>query len=269
MFKKITFALVTVLFLMLSCDVSDDSSTENGTLRVYLTDAPADYEAVWIDIEEVRIHRNGNEDIEDEDDGWIAISDEPMKVNLLDLTNGEFEVLGETELEAGNYSQIRLILGDENEIVKDGMTHALTTPSAQQSGLKININAEIEGGQVYTLLLDFDASRSVVEAGKSGMFILKPVLRVVELENTGAIAGNIQPAEALPWIYAVAGEDTVAGTKADGEGDFLIVGLLSDSYQLSVEASEGDYSSLQIPNVEVTAPDTTEVEPIILEENQE
>lgn len=266
MFSRIATILVTALFLFTSCDVSNDGSSDSttGTLQVYLTDAPADYDAVWIDIEEVRIHLNDNEEIKDNDDGWITISEDPMRVNLLDLTNGELEVLGEAELEAGTYSQIRLILGDDNEIVKDGVSHTLDTPSAQQSGLKINIHADIEEGVVYTLLLDFDASRSIVEAGKSGKFILKPVIRTVALEETGAIEGSIEPAEALPWVYAIAGDDTLAGTKATVDGDFRLIGLLPGLYTVAVEPTKGDFLNEELTGVEVFASDTTDVGIIIL-----
>lgn len=273
MITRITTLIIATLFLIISCDISDDSNTgtdsETGTLRVYLTDAPADYEEVWIDIEEVRIHPNENDETENDDEGWITVSDNPVRVNLLDLTNGKFEVLGETELEAGQYSQIRLILGEDNEIVKDGVTHLLDTPSAQQSGLKMNINADIEGDQVYTLLLDFDASRSIVEAGNSGKYLLKPVLRTIELANTGAIEGTIEPAEALPWVYAIADEDTVAGTKAEGDGDFRLIGLLTGTYELAIEPGEGDYLNTIFPDVEVIAPDTTQVGVITLEISDE
>lgn len=268
MYSRIAITLATFILLLTSCDVADDTNTSNtnGTLRVFLTDAPADYDAVWIDIQEVRIHLNDDEDIEDDDDGWITISEDPMRVNLLDLTNGELEVLGETELEAGTYSQIRLILGGDNEIVKDGISHTLDTPSAQQSGLKINIHADIEGGEVYTLLLDFDASRSIVEAGNSGKFILKPVIRTVALAVTGAIEGSVEPAESLPWVYAIAGQDTLAGTKASTDGDFRLIGLLPGSYTVAIDPTEGDFLKEELTDVIVNESDTTDVGIIVLEE---
>lgn len=271
MISRIATLLLFTLFLLTSCDVADNgnSNSTRGTLQVYLTDAPGNYEAVWIDIQEVRIHRSENEEIEDDDDGWITISEEPKKVNLLDLTNGKLEVLGETDLDEGMYSQIRLILGDDNEVVKNGVTHSLDTPSAQQSGLKLNVNAEIEGGQVYTLLLDFDASRSIIEAGNSGKFLLKPVIRAVAFTETGAIEGSIEPAESLPWVYAIAGTDTVAGTRADAEGEFRLVGLLSGSYNVAINPSEEGYSDEIISDVDVTAPDTTDLGVINLDEDEE
>lgn len=266
MFTRIVITLFASLFLLISCDVTDNSVSDHGTLQVYLTDAPADYEEVWIDIEEVRVHLSDEEGIENDDEGWIIINDSPKRVNLLDLTNGELEVLGEAELEAGMYTQIRLILGEDNEVVVDGMSHDLKTPSAQQSGLKLNLNANIEGGEVYTLLLDFDASRSIVKAGNSGMYLLKPVIRTVQFESTGAIEGTIEPSESLPWVYAIAQGDTVAGTKAETSGDFRLIGLLSGSYTVAIDPSEGNFQSTELLDVQVTASDTTEVGVVTLEE---
>ena len=53
----------------------------------------------------------------------------------------------------------------------------LTTPSAQQSGLKLNILATFLQGVAYEYIIDFDAARSIVTTG-NGKFILKPTLKV-------------------------------------------------------------------------------------------
>lgn len=263
--KKFTiYTLFTFLLAIIfySCD-NPSTSSETGTLRVSMTDAPANYDAIYIDIREVLV--NKNEDTEEEDNGWEVVNDEQMTINLLDLTNGKLEVLGDAELTPGTYHQIRLALGDNNQIVIDGETHKLTTPSAQQSGLKLNIDAEVESGQVYHLLLDFDASRSIVVAGITGNYILKPVIRAISFENTGAISGTVEPAEALPWVYTIAGEDTVSGTQANEEGEFLMIGILGGTYQISVKPSAESFSSVVLSNIEVTATDTTVLDTIALE----
>ena len=283
--NKLILATFSLLFVFAACEsleVDPENNNEPGTMRVFLTDAPAEYESVLIDIREIRVHKNadavmeedsdsdGNDNGEEEEnDGeWIIISDEPQKVDLLQLTNGVTEFLGETELEAGTYSQMRLILGDENEITVNGVTQKLTTPSAQQSGLKLNIHAEVESNAVYTLLLDFDASRSIVKAGNSGKYLLKPVIKTVNLELTGAIAGTVEPADALPWVYAIADQDTLAGTRADEEGEYLMIGLLSGTYDVAVVPDETLYNSVRIEGIEVIAPDTTVVDTVSLEEVQ-
>jgi hypothetical protein len=261
--------LQTIFFLILSsliffsCD-STSGDSELGTLQVLLTDAPGNYDAVYVDVREARIHHSS--DAEDGDSGWIDLEIEPGIFDLLELTNGRYEVLGELDLEPGRYNQMRLVLGNENEVVIDGTSHPLTTPSAQQSGLKLNIHADIEGGEMYTLLLDFDASKSIVHAGASGNIILKPVIRTVRLEQTGAIEGTIEPAAALPWVYAIAGQDTVRGTRADTDGDFRLIGLPADTYQVSIIPTHEDYSPAVVSNVEVSVAETTETGTITLED---
>ncbi|MDZ7680538.1 MAG: hypothetical protein U5J63_02220 [Fodinibius sp.] len=64
----------------------------------------------------------------------------------------------------------------------------------------------------YVLLLDFEASKSVVKAGSSGMYLLKPVIRAKEKAITGNIAGTVNPAGAKPVVYAIADSDTLSST---------------------------------------------------------
>ncbi len=254
LYKLLLFSLTVILFA--GCDLS--GSDETGTLRVILTDAPANAESVFVDIREVRIHRSS--DAQDGESGWITIHNEPLIVDLLELTNGNYEVLGEAELETGRYTQLRFILGDQNEMVIDGERIPLNTPSAQQSGLKLQLNTEIVSGQTYTLLLDFDASKSIVKAGQSGIYNLKPVIRTARLEESGAIQGNYEPLDAAPWVYAIAGSDTLRSTLANAEtGEFLLIGLTPGSYNLVAEPSNDEYSKVTIPGVQVQASDTTDV----------
>ena len=49
-----------------------------------------------------------------------------------------------------------------------GVETALTTPSGQQSGLKMNVNLAVPAGQVADFAIDFDACKSFVKAGNSG-----------------------------------------------------------------------------------------------------
>lgn len=254
--------LIFTIFSFTACDPSENASS-SGTLEVVLTDAPAAYESVRIDIEEVLVHADS--DADDDEDGWRTINNQPVEIDLLNLTNGTTEILGEAELESGTYNQIRLVLGEDNEITVNGETVPLTTPSAQQSGLKLNIDATIESNSTYTLLLDFDASRSIVSAGNSGMYILKPVIRTVNLAESGAIEGDIEPINAQPWVYAIAEQDTVAGTQATADGDFLLIGLTSGTYDLAITPSDETLDAVSLTDITIVAPDTTSVGTINLQ----
>lgn len=263
-FNYLSLVLLLPLLIM-SCD-SSDSNTETGTLRVLLTDAPADYESVFIDVQGVRIHQST--DAEEEDSGWIDIMTEPNRVDLLSLINGNVELLGELDLEPGQYNQMRFILGEDNEVVIDGESIPLDTPSAQQSGLKLNIQSDITEGGLYTLLLDFDASRSIVQAGASGKFILKPVIRTVSLQSSGAIEGDIVPEAAQPWVYAIADQDTLSGTRATDSGNFRLIGLPTGTYQVSVVPTDDQYDHEVISDVEVENNATTVIGPIIIDDGK-
>jgi len=258
-----TLAVILAIGMVAFAGCSIDSTPGMGTLEVKLHDAPADFDEVNIFIERVEVNNTTNEE-----EGWQVISEPNQQYNLLELTNGVFEVIGETELEEGFYPQIRLILSrDNNNVVVDGEVHDLFIPSGAQTGVKLNVDAEIEEGFTYTLLLDFDALRSVHKTGQSPVldYILKPVIRASNEAVTGNIGGVVNPIEARAAVFAIAGEDTLSSTYANEEsGEFLLVGLEDGTYDVSVEPREDGFGSEYLEDVEVTVGETTDLETIEL-----
>lgn len=245
--KILTFlTLIATIFTFTACDTNNE--TGMGTLKVALTDAPANYEQVNIEITHVLVNKNGEAD-DTTGDGWETVMNDSMTVNLLHYQNGETLDLGETELETGTYNQIRLMLGDNNTVVIDGESHSLTTPSAQQSGYKLNVQAEVEADQVYELVIDFDASQSIIETGNN-RYILKPVLRTVDLRNQGGISGTVLPLEAEPYVYAIMDQDTM-GTQPNDEGHFELVGLKDGSYNVWFQPTNDAYADSLIEGIEI------------------
>ena len=174
---------------------SESTSQEVGTLRVAMTDAPAcGFDAVHVTVTRIRVHRS--ETAADEDGGWRDLTvSPPRKLNLLDLQNGVLADLGQIELEAGRYMQVRLVLdaaAGSNTVTPTGGTElALRTPSAQQSGLKLKHVFDVAADQTVDLVLDFDACRSIVKAGNTGNYLLKPVLTAIPVVTSGTIAGSL------------------------------------------------------------------------------
>lgn len=176
------------------------SPQASGTLSVAMTDAPScGYDAVNVTVNKVRVHQSASAG--ENDAGWTDITlPAPKKINLLDLTNGVLEQLGETALAAGHYTQLRLVLdsntsgGMANSIVLTGSTNeiSLNTPSAVQSGLKLGHEFDVAAGQKVDLVLDFDACKSIVKKGNGG-YALKPVINVIPTVLNG-INGYISPA---------------------------------------------------------------------------
>jgi len=225
-------------FLMTACSRNDKNS--QAQLQVRLTDNPtADVKEVWVDIQQVEVIVNDQAPV-------ILGGAHPGIYNLLDLTNGKDTLLADAMIPAGNISQIRLVLGDNNYIV----THAgeklpLKTPSAQQSGLKVQVHQAVSGGILYRLILDFDVSRSIVQAGNSGNIILKPVLRILSLSPSGGnIRGVVVPGSVLTAVIALNGIDTVASTfTAVPSGNYLLKDLPAGNYSLSFVPSDASYKT--------------------------
>lgn len=199
---------IVLASLLAACGGDGDSPTPpaTGTLRLALTDAPAcGYDSVNVTIDRVRVHTSSTAG--EADAGWQDIVlPAPRRVDLLSLTNGALEELGQTALPAGTYTQMRLVLAPNsgsaplaNAVVPTGAAEvALDTPSAAQSGLKMNIDITVQAGSVADFIIDFDACKSVVPRGNSGRYNLKPVLRVLpRLAAAGArVIGYVDPAMA-------------------------------------------------------------------------
>ncbi|MEX0894277.1 MAG: DUF4382 domain-containing protein [Balneolaceae bacterium] len=262
---RITTVFLTLgLLFVAGCDNGVMNETPGfGSLEVRLHDAPVDFEEVNIFVDRVEVNR------EEDEEGWIVHSEPAQYYNLLELVNGNYENLGVSELEAGTYHQIRLILGEDNYVVVDGESRELTTPSAQQSGLKLVINKEIREGEEYVLQLDFDAARSIVVTGppqNPANYILKPVIRASSVSEDGNIAGTVLPPDARPAVYAISNQETLTSTFSDPEtGEFKLIGLSEGSYTVSFEPREDGFDGTELEGVEVEPGETTDVGEIELE----
>ena len=120
---------------------------------------------------------------------------------------------------------------------------ALKTPSGQQSGLKVQVHQAVSGGILYRLTLDFDAGRSIIKAGNSGNYLLKPVLRIFSLIPSGGnLQGVVVPDTFRTTIFAIQGMDTIASTFTDiTNGQWLFKDLPAGAYSLSFIPSDTTY----------------------------
>ncbi|MEX2605387.1 MAG: DUF4382 domain-containing protein [Gracilimonas sp.] len=263
-FLRTISAAVIMSFMLIGCSTQSDSNT--GQFSVLLHDAPASYDEVNVFIERVEVNNGTDEE------GWITVGEPQQNFDLLELTNGVLAPLGDVELEVGTYQQIRLILSqDGHSVVIDGVSHDMFIPSGSQTGIKLNVNAEIEAGIEYVLLLDFDASRSVVVTGSenaSHNYLLKPVIKATNQATSGSIAGTISPAEAKPVVYAIANGDTLSTTYADTtSGSFRLIGLNEGAYTVSINPTNTNFQSKDTTGVEVTIGETNDIGTIELDEN--
>jgi hypothetical protein len=229
--------IIAVIFT--SC--KNDNNLTVTRMNVKITDAPGAYDALYLNVKEIQV-------ITSEGQSSLEVTENPF--NILDFRMGKDTLLASEDIPSGRLQEIRLVLNDTgNEVVIDGQTYNLTTPSGQSSGLKLKVQDDLVGGVAYTLTLDFDAAKSIVKTG-SGKYILKPVIRAIPQAVSGALTGVITPAASNAKIYAITGLDTI-GAVADTAGRFFFPGLSEGSYKVDfVPASP--YVSKSIENVVIT-----------------
>jgi len=228
---------------LVSCNKESITDNNQGPSRITfrLTDAPAVYDKVFIDVVGAQVIIN---------DTIIDLEVNAGIYNLLDFVNGKDTILVDQMIPAGELSQIRLILGENNSLLIGPDSHDLFTPSAQQSGLKLNVHTRITPGLSYEYIIDFDAARSIVATG-SGKFILKPVLKVFSKVVSGAIEGVVSPVDARPLIYAVSSQlDSVSAYADTITGRFMFRGLSEGNYDLSF-LPQSPYSDTTLMDIEV------------------
>lgn len=271
-------AVTIAAVLAASCGGGGAGDTSGpGTLRVSVTDAPScGYEAVYVTVSKVSV--NNSATAADDAAGWSDIAiDPPKRIDLLTLTNGVLLELGQVALPAGKYQQIRLVLVDNgvtplaNAVMPTGASQTpLDTPSGQQSGLKLKMNVDVSAGETVDVVLDFDACKSVVRAGNSGKYILKPVIAVIPMISVGSISGYAAAAAPAPasgvTVSAQVNGTVVKATNVVSGTQFKLSPIAAGTYDVVFTA--GGQTTRVVTGVPVyTAGETvmsTQVAPVML-----
>ena len=254
---SIPFAFLLGFSILLGgCDLGADDPM--STFEVQMHDATTDdLEKFNVHVKSIEAHRDG--------DGWKTIGTPDEVYNLLELVNGNKVILGEEFVESGRYTQVRLMLGEQNSVVnRDGESFDLSVPSGVQTGIKLIINAELQEGVRYQLNLDFDASKSLFKTGGSPQldYILRPTIRAYEEALTGTIGGTVVPSDANARVDLFIADSLFTSTYADEvTGEFLLIGLEPQTYDsLVVEDTDGIYDSVTITDgLDVVAGEKTEM----------
>jgi hypothetical protein len=276
----------------------DDGTGPRGdaSVRVLLTDAPIDYVAsAWVDIGAVEL-------IPADGDGPIVLTENGTDdfVDLLDLQGAVTHTLADADVEAGDYTQIRLTveaarveLAEGYEFNDGSVEKDLFIPSGAQTGIKLNLAGSagedgsgpvtIAGGETV-LVLDFDVNQSFVlqgqpEAGGFTGVIFTPTIRVVAQDVAASIAGTVTTSVAGASLegLVVTAEPLDEGTLeeyqsqtatavTDENGAYTIHFLVPGSYAVSVDAGEGFATDPASIDVELANDeDETDVDFVLVE----
>lgn len=249
--------VVASLAMLLLWGCSSSGSGGNGTLSVGLTDASTDlYQAVYVTIAEVQAHLST-----DAEEVWETAGTPNTTYDLLQLVNGARQSLGITALAAGHYSQMRLILGDAPDsainilsvahpfanyvIDLAGNAHELKVPSGMESGIKIAQGFDINANSTTELVLDFDAGASVVIAGNSGKYLLKPTIKILDTREASITSGVVtRSSDGSTLAGTAVSAQIFDGTAADAKDRVTVqASTISDADGLySLFLSPGTYT---------------------------
>jgi hypothetical protein len=175
-------------------------------LTILLTDAPGDVQAAVVTIS--KIYLQG-------DRGRTVLVDEPVTADLLQLRNRIATLVQGVDVPPGRYSELRLVIdggyiqvetenggsriyasSPDYEGLPAGahVSGKLHMPSMGSSGLKIKLPQPLEVGHGESIILiDFDVSESFGhKAGKSGKWVMHPVIRATDVTFGGHLLARLQ-----------------------------------------------------------------------------
>jgi hypothetical protein len=257
-------------FLMYSCqkEVSGNSSNPDQphTARIYLTDHQTPvFDSVFIDIRGLQVKL---EDDSLANGGWVNLAINPGVYNILRFRNGLDTLFGTGTLPNARIHKIKLVLGTQNSVMKDGQSLPLRVKDEDREVIA-NLNAsnfEISNGQVL-FWIDFDAGNSIQVdnsgSGNNNGYRLKSHIKIFTRSSSGSIEGRVLPRAADPIVKAVIGTDTATAIPFDDNGEFKIVGLNAGTYTLLIDGQNG-YRDTTITNVVVRNREDTHIPLITL-----
>jgi cytoskeletal protein RodZ len=190
------------------------TSALSGNLKVYVTDAPPQKQvtSIMVTVSEVKVHlavpvqsqqpeetasdnqtssdnitSSDNQSSQEEQNSegkWITIelSDNATTFDLLKIQGIE-QFLGASNITAGKYTQVRLVIEKIQVALGDGELKDARVPSNE---LKIVSPFEVIAGETTALVLDFEADKMVTVTGNDEI-IVKPVVKLtVKYEKASA-----------------------------------------------------------------------------------
>jgi hypothetical protein len=264
------FALFSVSLVFYSCQKEVSGSATDTSkphaVSIYLTDHQTPvFDSVFIDIRGLQVKL---EDDSLSNGGWVSLAIRPGVYNILRFRNGLDTLFGNGTLPNARVQKVKLILGTQNSVMKDGQSTALRIKDEDREVIA-NLDAsnfEISNGQVL-FWIDFDAGNSIQVdnsgSGNNNGYRLKSHIKIFTRSRSGSIEGRVLPRAADAIVKAVIGTDTATAIPFDDNGEFKIVGLNAGTYKLLIDGQNG-YQDTTINNVIVRNREDTHVPVITL-----
>jgi hypothetical protein len=159
-------------------------------LNLMITDSPyGDAKSLLVTFSEVTAHRSG---VGGSNPLPFAGGASSRTCDLKKLVGAE-DVLGVGGLEAGHYTQLRLVVSSaalyfDNAATGPACAPTITAPAGRSATVeipsgevKLNREFEVTSTAATTILVDFDGDKSVHETG-NGRFRMTPVISIVSVK---------------------------------------------------------------------------------------
>jgi hypothetical protein len=135
-----------------------------GTLAVYVKDAPGAWDHVYVTFSGVAVHESGQDNAT-----WKTVSSTNQTVDLAALTNVS-QLLGSVRLNPGHYEQIRLTVTGVTGVL-NGTTQSVTITVPPDNGtLKVAGQFIVASGQTTTVTVDIRLDQSIHLVGSTWVF---------------------------------------------------------------------------------------------------
>lgn len=148
---------------------SDESPNSNsGSVNFYVSDEPnaiGDFDHLNVTITKIGFARSGGND----SDGWVERSVDNRTVDLTRLLGDNASLVGSYDLPTGQYTKVFAHVGAVNATLTNGESVNVKLPSDK---LQLNRPFAVESNDSVSFVFDI----AVHEAGKSGKYVLKPVI---------------------------------------------------------------------------------------------
>lgn len=188
---KLSFKILAIVLTagLLACNDGNEDPSFKGKASVKATDAAVDAQnvsAVYLSVDEIQATANGQT-------RTVVAFNTPQKFNIMAYQNGATYFMGEGDLDAGSYSDLRFITSssaDSYVEMKDGTTKQLEIENGSTTGYRIQGAFDIAASTTTDLVADIDLRKALVTTA-NGTFKLRSTARVVTENQTGKIKGTV------------------------------------------------------------------------------
>ncbi len=279
--------LIILLFAITACGAGSGSSStgsSSGSVNISMSDAPGDFDHVWITVKSVWFHTSNAAGPDDA--GWLKYDlSSPVSIDLESLSGKvSSQIWSGLTLPDGNYQQIRLFLvptenalaqsassqglSYNNEAVVNGTAYPLRIPTPDK-GIKLSGTFGVAASTPLNLALEFDVSHDVISFTRDSIteYVLKPDLQYFDLDNAAAIVGQLDPgaiANAPNARFIIKAEQVdQAGDRfvirrvaaLQSNGSFILYPLWPGTYDVMIRGIGYDTAIVQnVPAVKGTTP---------------